>query len=560
MIVSHILNEQFLQAEAQEPSLLISNKNRGFCWLGNGISTSRYQGVYFCEDGKMFRVIEDIEQDGEVVEIRNKPWCAERLGRVNNERFFMPDFMNSFVYESGKKSFIFLDFKEAYSDDYAEYSVENQNGKIVVEIFYRGEKYFLVLRHSGNFTTENRWFNRDYSYDSKRNSSPSQRTVFFLGSFESGMISFGFSKDLDVATINAVDMEKSLELENKKKTRVRDIQRIISNDKVNLAYNSCRFLIDNLCDENGIIAGLPWFFQYWSRDELICLGGVNSVRRESAKKIVLKWISELTGKMVLPAKFKEDLSPEGESLDAFGWLLKRLEDFPEIVESKKEILMNFFNSLDAELVDIDSYSWMDSIKREKAVEIQAMKLFALNFAFRISGDKKFQSMEWDLKQKVKELYFKEGVLLDSSNGGIRPNVFIAYYFYSALLTHEEWESAFDNEIKYLWSGWGGFSSIAKDSPEFHSKYSGEDGKSYHNGDSWFWINNLAGKVLTEFDRERYYEEIKSILNASTNEILFSGAIGSHSELSSFEELRSEGAVCQAFSAAMYIEFVEKLIG
>jgi glycogen debranching enzyme len=123
---------------------------------------------------------------------------------------------------------------------------------------------------------------------------------------------------------------------------------------------------------------------------------------------------------------------------------------------------------------------------------------------------------------------------------------------------KEWETCFDNTLKELWCEWGGLTTISKKDFLFHENHTGEKPGSYHNGDSWFWINNLAGIVLTDLNKEKYHSYIKKILEASTKEILFSGAAGYHAELSSASSLKSQGAICQSFSAGMYIEFIEKI--
>jgi glycogen debranching enzyme len=243
-----------------------------------------------------------------------------------------------------------------------------------------------------------------------------------------------------------------------------------------------------------------------------------------------------------------------------GWLLKRIELFPELLQENKNILDEFFLNLDAEIISEKNNTWMDSIERDSGIEIQAMKLFALNLASILTNKKEeFRKKEYILKKEVREIYWNGNVLLDSPDKKVRPNVFIAYYFYPQLLEKKEWEICFNTLIKNLWCEWGGFSTLDKKNPLFHKNYTGETGESYHNGDSWFWINNLGGWVLTDLDKEKYYIYIKKILDASTREILFSGAIGNHSELSSASHLKSEGAICQAFSAGMYLEFVKKLM-
>jgi len=64
---------------------------------------------------------------------------------------------------------------------------------------------------------------------------------------------------------------------------------------------------------------------------------------------------------------------------------------------------------------------------------------------------------------------------------------------------------------------------------FISEHTGENNESYHNGDSWFWINNLAAICLYRLDRKKYKKYIDKIIEASTKEILWQGAIGHHAE-------------------------------
>lgn len=85
-----------------------------------------------------------------------------------------------------------------------------------------------------------------------------------------------------------------------------------------------------------------------------------------------------------------------------------------------------------------------------------------------------------------------------------------------------------------------------------------DNRSYHRGDSWFWINNLAAICMHRLDKKKYQQQIKFICEASMKDILFNGIPGHHAELSSASELRSEGCLSQAWSAATFIELVHEL--
>jgi len=154
---------------------------------------------------------------------------------------------------------------------------------------------------------------------------------------------------------------------------------------------------------------------------------------------------------------------------------------------------------------------------------------------------------------------RDGILKDESNDEtIRPNVFIAYYIYPELLTKEEWARCFENVLKETWLEWGGISTISVNNPLFKGHCTGENSASYHNGDSWYWINNLAAICIHRLDNERFKDKILAILNASTAEILNSGIMGGHAEISSAKEQTSEGCLSQAWSSAMFIELVHEI--
>ncbi|HLF55085.1 MAG TPA: amylo-alpha-1,6-glucosidase, partial [Candidatus Nanoarchaeia archaeon] len=170
-------------------------------------------------------------------------------------------------------------------------------------------------------------------------------------------------------------------------------------------------------------------------------------------------------------------------------------------------------------------------------------------------------LESVLKARVKAVFWKGKYLADGSNDDtVRPNIFIAAYAYFELLSKREWISCFDYVLPRLWLDWGGLSTLDKNHLCFVPDHSGEVPKSYHCGDSWFWLNNLAALVLFAFDKKKYKNYVQHILKASTSEILYEGAVGHHSELSSASEFKPAGCLAQAWSAAMYVELIEELYG
>lgn len=559
---------QKIKKSGEGSSFLFTNKQESFAWVGTK-PESRYQGIFFSIDGKMFRVLESIQPKETAEELANKFWCGERKSKLSREIFFMPDEMKCFSYESDSETEVCLDFCEAYSHDYAIYDVEQIEQGLIVYVTYRGELYFIVIRFEGKSDVKGKWQVRQYSYDAQRNSRPFDRNVFFLGTIDARKIVFSASKNKDEALQESEKVFGHLErYKHEKKNRVEKIFKLIDSgrieldyEKVNCAYNSSRLLLDNLSSKQGLFAGLPWFFQYWSRDELISLRALYDFDVHASRKIFEKWIRSLKlGWTRFPAKYKPDGSPEGLSIDAAGWLMKRFELFRELEKTHEGELELFFFGLNPELMDIRTNSWMDSIERPAPLEIQAMRLYALNEAHRITKKERFKEIEKILKGNVLRNYFDGKLLYDSGDKKVRPNIFIAYHFYPDLLDKKEWEKVFDNELKELWLDWGGLSTISQKDDLFHPDYTGEIPGSYHNGDSWFWINNLAALVLFGLNHEKYSKYIKKIVEASTQEILWMGAIGNHAELSSASALNSEGCPAQAFSAAMFVELIDAIAG
>jgi len=205
-------------------------------------------------------------------------------------------------------------------------------------------------------------------------------------------------------------------------------------------------------------------------------------------------------------------------------------------------------------------TWMDSISREGArIEVQALYLVMCDTLYKLTGDKFYLQMEVALKKHILSKFWNGKILSDGvDDNTIRPNIFIAAYIFQDLLQNNDWETCIDNSLSWLWLPYGGLSTIDTRSQSFKPFHTGEIPDSYHNGDSWFWINNIAALVMFRINKEKYKDKISKIIEASTNEILWKGALGHHAELTSARELRAEGCLAQAWSAAMFVELISEV--
>ena len=248
----------------------------------------------------------------------------------------------------------------------------------------------------------------------------------------------------------------------------------------------------------------------------------------------------------------------GVEIDDILKIRKVKLDFSNLKKSADILFKN--STKDSLAFNKSQETWMDSISREGfRIEIQCLRIAVYDLLHNATKAKVYGDLRDKLAKITKKRFLENNCLKDGiQDSTIRPNVFIAAYIYPKLLSVQEWIKCFDTMLPKLWLEWGGLSTIDTENQEFHKYSTGQNAESYHNGDSWYWINNLAAIVLCRTDRKRYKEYISKIYNASRDEILFKGFIGCHSELSSAAMHESNGCLSQAWSSAMFVELCREL--
>lgn len=558
----------------EEPSFILTNKIGGYCCLSNKPS-SRYQGVFFNDNFRMYTVIENINLADEfsVSELRNYISYFERKRGSIIERFFMPYRYNSFVYSLNdeKEVEIVLDVRESYKiPKFGRfYEIFEEDGKIIISYKQEGEPgCYLIINGHNSYITTKKWFKREYELDKKRNSLPYEMYVFSAVKIKSKQLVFSFSFDKGKAI-----QENDYIIKNLNKLAIKqngDIQKIfgkcfrIKGKDVRMAYlcalNSLNNLVVSVNNTDGIYAGLPWFFQFWARDEAVSLKALKNLgENEVVNKIAARLVDNIREDGSVLNKY-----PNGNfySADSAGWILERCYNLDrKLLKQKKFNNLFIDKNKDSLILNGSNETWMDSINREGVrIEVQALFLNIYKLLFKITGNERYKELEERLKERVRKEFWNGRLLADGlGDNTIRPNLFIAAYIYPKLLSKEEWSICFSNALDKLWLSWGGLSTVDKNNDLFCSNHTGENPKSYHNGDSWFYLNNLAALVLYRTNKKEFNKYINKILEASANEILWKGAVGNHAELSSAVALSSEGCFAQAWSAAMFIELVDELM-
>lgn len=545
---------------------MLTNNCGGYLWLSQE-PLSRYQGWFFAPEHlvgkKLFKIVEDIELPhiSQPTLLKNNFWNIERQrGRIK-ESFFLPRFFNALVYEISKPFDIeiFLDIKESYDNSgYGRfYEIFREKDKIIAHYTQEGlglKEVFIAFKSQNNQVCPiKEWVLRDYPLDKERNSPPFERYVFKALRFQGEtkvVLSVAETKERAVREVeyvfkNLPRLKKASQEELKRgwpKILCKDKSVVLAGLCAALSLKSLLCYADKGKKVLGLYAGLPWFFQFWGRDEGFCLKALKKLEPRAAEEIITARLKTLSRKAM------------GFNLtDQEAWYLKRAEGFAVARPSAKAVLKKILLSK-AEPFALAAQTWMDSIKRQQApLELQCFKLGFCS-----------QEQEKTLKKIVQEKFWNGNFLADgfnlSSNAAdftLRPNIFLAAYLYPTLLTKAQWTQCFQGTLKGLWLKWGGLATIDKTSPFFYTQHTGEVSLSYHQGDSWFFINNLAALALYQTDPHKFKNYIKQITKASAQEILWQGIIGHHAELSSAGSFQSQGCLCQAWSSAAFLELIAR---
>jgi glycogen debranching enzyme len=605
-VTYEILDRKF-ETEAFD-NLLLTNELGGFFFFSNA-PFSKNQGFFFNEDMQIYKTIEAIRlyPYENLTEVKNKFYAIEQKRNKINESFFLPKRYDVILYEhdSDRKIEINLDCRKAYDSRiwgrYYEISIEEKaivihftkktdekedstNGNAEFEIF------IAIAADNLEYELVDKWYDQFYPYDFERNENP-QRSIYQAIRMNAKKIAVSCSKNRHDAIRNAkyvFTAEKTLR-GMQKSALEKSAHKKINNSKVDIASLSSIFALNSFIVKSkieGIYAGLPWFFQFWTRDSAICCKALMLNENYAlAKKILMNYIDYIREDGWMPNIFP---SSGADSADAVGLVFFRINELIEILENKK-IIWKYFTKGEIRYIEMKlenaiysimknhssngfilngkKETWMDTLPREGIrIEIQALHVVMCSLLKKLAkmvDDKishNFARQQEDyLIDKTRKYLFKE-YLLDGLNDEIaRPNVFLAYYICPDLLSSSKWEKTFDFVLPRLWLEWGGLSSIDKSNPEFQSRHTGVNDKSYHKGDSWYYINNLAAISMHRLNRKKYKEYIEKIFEASTNEILSKGILGYHAELSSAEIQESKGCLAQAWSSAIYIELLKEIL-
>ncbi len=608
MLITHQYKNTKIAKKAAEGTGLILGNDFGDYFYMTDRKETRYQGFFYA-DGKnykdkleVYKVIDKINflNEGELAEIKNNFYEVEKTYKNGmNEKYFLPNGYNSLCLKTSKKAEaeIVLDIRWPYDSRSMGrfYEIEIEKDCAIIKFVKRrdqgedglGDKkefalYLAIKTDRGKYEKIGEFFSKYYQMDHERNSYPYDRFVYKALKIEFKKAVFSVAKTRKealsevkkiFANFKKLNKEEEANIHEKfKALKITDEEIKMANL---CAQNSLYTLMVENNNKRGVYAGLPWFFQFWHRDEAVSLLQIYKINKDLAKEIILAQLKTITSEGQVPkSRFYNPEQNELQSADALGWLANRImkidekyklpEDFKmDIIKKFERVALNLIQKRteDELAVSYKNETWMDSLEREKyCLEVQACRYNIYDLLHKFTENDQYKIIKDDLKNKIIEKFYQDDMLKDCANDDtIRPNIFVAAYLMPDLLNNEIWEKCFDKILPKLYLEWGGVSSVDITSDKFIPRNTGENSASYHNGNSWYWINNLTALVLYKLNAHKYSSYINGIMEAGTNEILYLGIAGHHSEISSAEKQTSSGCEAQLWSAAMYLEVFEEMM-
>lgn len=597
MILAHFYKNRALTRAVTDKSncrfVCMSNNSGSFFLTANKVIT-RFQGLYFNLDGDLFKILEDIEVDNDILKglFNDLGNNGGKLYRQTEASFKFVSGKNIFIYclSTKAKQIIFLDPRRIfeYPEFGRQFTLISQNARSVIlryDYTQNTNNYTLFIGFKAlpgecleNIEVFDEWVKREYSYDQQRSSPPDALYICKKLAFISKGFLITAAKDIDQLTKN---MHYDVNVSD---FRLRcgmppELSKFKFSYLEGLIKESITRLKVKVRGVPFFYAGLPWFNQFWLRDEALSLDVLLIVLTKRERYDFLKWRLDFIEKHnFFPNFFNLDLSfSEAPSYDGtlifFLKTLKTLNSLGELDEELRQRILKiffiwlerFFNdNLKGNVLFLSSTpvhsQWMDSLKERSGslIEIEALILALLKYASNLSNNSKWLEILKMRQEVILKTFWNGSVLADKANcfGEIRPNIFLAYSFFPDLLSKTSWEKIIDEVLENLWLEWGGLATIAKTSPLYKPFHTGEDPLSYHNGDSWLFLNAIAADCLLDFQRHTF-RAIK-IYEKLVSDFLWFNTLGFSSELSEAEVFNPRGSPIQLWSACMLLKLAKKI--
>jgi len=179
------------------------------------------------------------------------------------------------------------------------------------------------------------------------------------------------------------------------------------------------------------------------------------------------------------------------------------------------------------------------------VENQAYYAKILDVLSLLTNDDIYDFKKKRLVRSVRDRLDGAYVLDKEDSFEVRSNSLVAAFFAPELFGASEWEKTFDAALGDggIWLSWGGLTTLGQTDPHYTSERDGE---------SWFFVNNMAAIVLQRLNSDKYAGYIEKILGSSTENITWQEHTGRPCEVTLMTDRNLKVQGLYGLSLATYI--------
>ena len=541
-----------LEGESHSDIIFLKNGNLWF-FLSQKKKSRYFGGFIFCHN-QALRFLDDIDFKDEIYEIDILSPSEVIIYFKNNQAYLnLTQDSLEITFSSYQEIKLTFDIKAIFDNDPFKRKIKIEkisSVSFLVEEFFEGQGFIKLLIESDSpLNFQEAWKEKFFDFDFQRNSPPFNWYIF------DGI--YGKVREIKIKVVFP-DMNKTTRISADKNTQIDADNKISVNPRSDYPRKSAFTLLINfllsrlnsLVLDNYLSAGFSWFYENWHRDELLSMfliRGLYGFKTDyTDNKNPLE--SALDPRLSVNERIKFylynleniwDKNKPGGSLAVDTFLLFLLNLPQDLFLVHFNLLENYLQKWRKEF-DLDNlppYStWMDTLERKDALEIDVLYLKALRRFAKINKD--YVPLANNLKGRI---------IKKIKENPVDVNLIFAFLFLEDIFTLDEWRNFFEKLLKENYLSWGGLATLPLNNPKFLDEDDGEKAKAYHQGDSWYFLNNLLAYSLAKIDFQRFKNFIQKIIESSFSDLFFDGALGWSSEISSAKKRKSEGSLVQTWS-------------
>lgn len=295
--------------------------------------------------------------------------------------------------------------------------------------------------------------------------------------------------------------------------------------------------------EVGLIAGHPWFQSFWARDSFwTVLGLIDAGHFELSEDILTSFAKrDLPGKINIESEDRKD-SARTDTYPLFVIAADKLERHFRINDVIEEAREKALSELETDSKGVVKHepkgTWMDTLERENAVDIQSLWLEAA----KIEGMEKKKELKSGLEEFKEDDYVKDD-LAEGEAETINPAVPLMFSHFKE-----------SDASKYL----------EKINAEFSSRFGartrsvtdpGYEADGYHNGSSWGLTTGWAAAANLAYGNATQGKNFLEKLN----QFIDRNQLGALPEVVDSEDGRLLGCSEQAWTAGLVVHVIDSYL-